>query len=51
MEVWALEGHGAAYTLSEMLTIKSDDIVGRSQTFDAIIKGNPIGEPNVTRIV
>ena len=47
MEVWALEGHGAAYALREMLTIKSDDIVGRSQTFDAIIKGNPIGEPNV----
>jgi DNA-directed RNA polymerase subunit beta len=47
MEVWALEGHGAAYTLREMLTIKSDDIVGRSQTFDAIIKGHPIGEPNV----
>jgi len=47
MEVWALEGHGAAYTLREMLTIKSDDILGRSQTFDAIIKGNPIGEPNV----
>ncbi len=47
MEVWALEGHGAAHTLREMLTIKSDDIMGRSQTFDAIIKGNPIGEPNV----
>ena len=47
MEVWALEGHGAAYTLREMLTIKSDDILGRSQTFDAIIKGRPIGEPNV----
>jgi DNA-directed RNA polymerase subunit beta len=47
MEVWALEGHGAAYTLREMLTIKSDDIIGRSQTFDAIIKGHPIGEPNV----
>jgi DNA-directed RNA polymerase subunit beta len=46
MEVWALEGHGAAHTLREMLTIKSDDIIGRSQTFDAIIKGNPIGEPN-----
>ncbi len=46
MEVWALEGHGAAHTLREMLTIKSDDILGRSQTFDAIIKGNPIGEPN-----
>lgn len=47
MEVWALEGHGAAYTLREMLTIKSDDIVGRSQAFDSIIKGNPIGEPNI----
>ncbi len=47
MEVWALEGHGAAYSLREMLTIKSDDIMGRSQTFDAIIKGHPIGEPNV----
>ena len=47
MEVWALEGHGAAYSLREMLTIKSDDIMGRSQTFDAIIKGQPIGEPNV----
>ncbi|MDQ5971598.1 MAG: DNA-directed polymerase subunit beta [Patescibacteria group bacterium] len=46
MEVWALEGHGAAHTLREMLTIKSDDIIGRSQTFDAIIKGNPMGEPN-----
>ncbi len=47
MEVWALEGHGAAYTLREMLTIKSDDIVGRSQAFDSIIKGQPLGEPNV----
>ncbi len=47
MEVWALEGHGAAYSLREMLTIKSDDIMGRSQTFDAIIKGQQIGEPNV----
>jgi DNA-directed RNA polymerase subunit beta len=47
MEVWALEGHGAAYSLREMLTIKSDDIMGRSQTFDAIIKGQTIGEPNV----
>ncbi len=46
MEVWALEGHGAAYALREMLTIKSDDIMGRSQAFDAIIKGQTIGEPN-----
>lgn len=38
MEVWALEGYGAAYTLREMLTAKSDDIVGRTRTFDAIVK-------------
>ncbi len=47
MEVWALLGHGAAHTLREMLTVKSDDIVGRSATFDAIVKGNKIGEPNL----
>jgi DNA-directed RNA polymerase subunit beta len=47
MEVWALEGYGAAHTLREMLTIKSDDIRGRAATFDAIIKGEPIREPNV----
>jgi len=47
MEVWALLGYGAAYTLREMLTIKSDDIVGRSQAFDAIVKGHPIKTPNV----
>ncbi len=47
MEVWALEGYGAAYTLREMMTIKSDDIVGRSQAFDAIIKGEQIGEPHL----
>lgn len=46
MEVWALEGYGAAYTLREMLTIKSDDIMGRSQTFDSIIKGEKIRTPN-----
>lgn len=46
MEVWSLEGHGAAYTLREMLTIKSDDIMGRSSTFDSIIKNQPIGDPN-----
>jgi DNA-directed RNA polymerase subunit beta len=46
MEVWALEGYGAAYTLREMLTIKSDDILGRSATFDAIIKNEPIRPPN-----
>ncbi len=42
MEVWALLGHGAAHTLQEILTIKSDDIVGRSAAFDAIVKGQPI---------
>ena len=46
MEVWALEGYGAAYTLREMLTIKSDDIMGRSATFDHIIKNEPIKSPN-----
>ncbi|MBU1728077.1 DNA-directed RNA polymerase subunit beta [Patescibacteria group bacterium] len=46
MEVWALEGYGAAYTLREMLTIKSDDIMGRSQTFDSIIKNETIKSPN-----
>jgi DNA-directed RNA polymerase subunit beta len=47
MEVWALEGYGAAHTLREMLTVKSDDIVGRTATFDALIKGNNVGEPNM----
>jgi len=47
MEVWALLGHGAAHTLREMLTIKSDDIVGRSAAFDAIVKGEKIPEPNL----
>ena len=46
MEVWALEGYGAAYTLREMLTIKSDDIAGRSATFDSIIKNESIRPPN-----
>lgn len=45
MEVWALEGYGAAHTLREMLTVKSDDIEGRSQVYDAIIKGDVIHEP------
>ena len=47
MEVWALEGYGAAYSLREMLTIKSDDIVGRSQTFDSLVKGEHIKQPNI----
>jgi DNA-directed RNA polymerase subunit beta len=46
MEVWALEGYGASHTLREMLTVKSDDIMGRSQAFDAIIKGQDIPVPN-----
>jgi DNA-directed RNA polymerase subunit beta len=46
MEVWALEGYGAAYSLREMLTIKSDDIQGRSMTFDSIIKNETIKAPN-----
>ncbi|OGI75583.1 DNA-directed RNA polymerase subunit beta [Candidatus Nomurabacteria bacterium RIFCSPHIGHO2_02_FULL_42_19] len=46
MEVWALEGYGASYTLREMLTIKSDDILGRSATFDSIIKNEKIRSPN-----
>jgi len=47
MEVWALLGHGAGYTLREMLTIKSDDILGRSAAFDAVVKGEVIPEPNL----
>jgi DNA-directed RNA polymerase subunit beta len=46
MEVWALLGYGAAYTLREMLTIKSDDIVGRSAAFDAIVRGEQISHPH-----
>jgi len=46
MEVWALEGYGASHALREMITIKSDDITGRSQTFDSIIKGEKIKSPN-----
>ncbi len=47
MEVWALLGHGAAHTLREILTVKSDDIVGRSQTFDSIVKGERLRAPNL----
>jgi DNA-directed RNA polymerase subunit beta len=47
MEVWALLGHGAAYTLREMLTIKSDDIQGRAAAFDSIVKGEKIRNPNL----
>ncbi len=47
MEVWALEGYGAAYTLQEMLTIKSDDVLGRSKAYELIIKGEPIQPPSI----
>jgi DNA-directed RNA polymerase subunit beta len=47
MEVWALEGYGAAHTLQEMLTIKSDDVLGRSKAYESIIKGEAIKSPNL----
>jgi DNA-directed RNA polymerase subunit beta len=47
MEVWALEAYGAAYTLQEMLTVKSDDVVGRVKTYEAIVKGAPVQEAGV----
>ncbi len=47
MEVWALEAYGAAYTLQEMLTVKSDDVQGRVKTYEAIVKGEPIEEPGL----
>jgi len=46
MEVWALEGYGAAHILREMLTVKSDDILGRTSAFDSLIKGENLKEPN-----
>ncbi|MEK9183735.1 MAG: hypothetical protein AAB890_01535, partial [Patescibacteria group bacterium] len=47
MEVWALEGYGAAHTLQEMLTIKSDDVFGRASAYESIIKGEKIKKPNI----
>jgi DNA-directed RNA polymerase subunit beta len=47
MEVWALEAYGAAHTLQEMLTVKSDDVQGRVNTYEAIVKGEPIEEPSI----
>ncbi len=47
MEVWALEAYGASHVLQEMLTVKSDDVVGRVKTFEAIVKGEPISEPGI----
>jgi DNA-directed RNA polymerase subunit beta len=47
MEVWALEAYGAAYTLQEILTVKSDDVIGRVKTYEAIVKGENVPEPGV----
>ncbi|MGB4553028.1 MAG: DNA-directed RNA polymerase subunit beta, partial [bacterium] len=47
MEVWALEAYGAAHTLQELLTVKSDDVVGRVKTYEAIVKGENVPEPGV----
>jgi DNA-directed RNA polymerase subunit beta len=47
MEVWALEAYGAAYTLQEILTVKSDDVVGRVKTYEAIVKGENVPEPGI----
>jgi len=47
MEVWALEAYGAANILQELLTVKSDDIVGRAKAYEAIVKGENIGEPGI----
>ena len=47
MEVWALEAYGAAYTLQEILTVKSDDVIGRTKTFEAIVKGENIPTPGI----
>ncbi len=47
MEVWALEAYGASHTLREMLTVKSDDVIGRAKTYEAIVKGDPMPEPGI----
>jgi DNA-directed RNA polymerase subunit beta len=47
MEVWALEAYGAAHTLQEILTIKSDDVIGRSKAYESVIKGEDIKEPRI----
>ena len=47
MEVWALEAYGAAYTLQEILTVKSDDVTGRTKTYEAIVKGHNVPKPGV----
>ena len=47
MEVWALEGYGAANILQEMLTVKSDDVIGRAKAYEAIVKGSPMPNPGI----
>ena len=47
MEVWALEAYGAAYTLQEILTVKSDDVVGRVKTYESIVKGLNVPKPGI----
>jgi DNA-directed RNA polymerase subunit beta len=47
MEVWALQAHGAAYSLQEMLTYKSDDVVGRHKVYEALVRNEPIPEPGL----
>ena len=47
MEVWALEAYGASYTLQEILTVKSDDVIGRAKTYEAIVKGDTLPEPGL----
>jgi DNA-directed RNA polymerase subunit beta len=47
MEVWALEAYGAAHTLQEILTVKSDDVTGRSKVYEAIVKGENLPEPGI----
>ena len=47
MEVWALEGYGASHVLQEILTVKSDDVVGRAKVYESLVKGDNLAEPNV----
>jgi DNA-directed RNA polymerase subunit beta len=47
MEVWALEAYGAAHTLQEILTVKSDDVMGRSRVYEAVVKGENLPEPGI----
>ena len=47
MEVWALQGYGASHVLQEMLTVKSDDVVGRAKVYEAIVKGDNLPESNI----